>query len=82
MWWGLIIIIYIAKEIIRIVIEGKINKLRVIQEYKFKYDEKLLDRKLEVYESHYSALKEAIGYYIHICSNYSTFEYFDDVHAK
>lgn len=59
MWNSLIllIVIYLIKEVVRLIIENQINKRKSKDEIQYKYAEKLLDKKIPVYIEHYSFLK-------------------------
>jgi len=80
MWNSLIllIVIYLIKEVVRLIIENQINKRKSKDEIQYKYAEKLLDKKIPVYIEHYSFLKKSIGTYIHVIKNYKQFENWDD----
>ncbi|MDT0703696.1 hypothetical protein RM577_09840 [Mammaliicoccus sciuri] len=72
------IVVYLGKELIRIWSERKITKNRIDTEVKYKYNEKLIDKKIPIYTEHFSHLKNSIGYYIHIIDNTSYLENFID----
>lgn len=75
------IMAYLVKELIRIWSERKITKNRIDTEVKYKYNEKLIDKKIPIYTEHFSHLKNSIGYYIHIIENTIYLESFiDDVY--
>ena len=74
----LLILIYLIKEIVRLIIENQINKRKSKNEIQYKYAEKLLDKNVPVYIDHYSFLKQSIGNYIHIIKNYMQLKNKDD----
>lgn len=79
-WWSLIILVvlYCIKEIIRYIVDGLKNSKQIKSEMQYKYAEKLLDQKIPIYVEHYTYLKQAIGVFLHIISNYHEFEKWDD----
>lgn len=80
MWKSLIllIVIYLIKEVVRLIIENQINKRKSKDEIQYKYAEKLLDKKVPVYIEHYSFLKQSIGTYMHTIENYEQFKNWDN----
>ncbi|WP_231917254.1 hypothetical protein [Staphylococcus croceilyticus] len=74
----LLLIIYLVKEIVRLIVENEINKRKNKEEIQYKYAEKLLDKKVPVYIEHYSFLKQSIGIYKHIVENYNDFNNWND----